>query len=92
MLNYQGWMLPLTRKCDGRQAFRILSKFGGHIFKCNTNLRTGIGVQMSKTSNLHAGKEETPMLTIEGFIAVIALVIAVFDLGYNIGRDSRTRE
>ena len=47
---------------------------------------------MSKTSNLHSGKEETPMLTIDGFIAVIALVIAAFGLGYNFGRDRNTRE
>jgi hypothetical protein len=32
------------------------------------------------------------MLTIEGLIAVISLVLTAFGLGYAIGRNSKTRE
>ena len=38
------------------------------------------------------GKEGMQMLTIEGLIAVISLVLTAFGLGYAIGRNSNTRE
>ena len=38
------------------------------------------------------GKEVPQMLTIEGLIAVISLVLTAFGLGYAIGRNAETRE
>ena len=73
----------------GRLDFRLV---GGRIFRCEklTCLRlecnTGINAESYQKGGL-------PMLTVEGLIAVISLVLTAFGLGYTIGRNSKnTRE
>ena len=85
--------VTFSTKCGGRQAFRILCSevLSIQMYLHTSDLETD--VQMSSDIESSPGKEGVHMLTIEGLIAALSLVLTAFGLGYAIGRNhSNTRE
>ena len=60
-------------------------EYSNVILPPNWNYCTGLVLSLCQKGGLQ-------MLTIEGLIAVISLVLTAFGLGYAIGRNSNTRE
>ena len=70
----------------------IIKKIGCQAFRMNNLNPSGLVTVVRDLLPAFTGKEVPQMLTIEGLIAVISLVLTAFGLGYAIGRNAETRE